>query len=77
MNYFARLINFLNRLENSRIYYEIKKIRDGLLLEIVVPGERWEVEFLSSEEIIIEKFKSDGSVYFEDELETLFEKFYL
>lgn len=75
MDYFNRLIIFLDELEQNKIYYDIKKIRDGLLVEIVVPGERWEVEYLSTGEIIIEKFKSDGTIFFEDELKKLIEKF--
>ena len=77
MDYFNRLIKFLDELEQNKIYYDIKKIRDGLLVEIVVPGERWEVEYLSNGEIIIEKFKSDGNIFFEDELKKLIEKYSL
>lgn len=77
MEYFNRLIKFLDELEQNKIYYDIKKIRDGLLVEIVVPGERWEVEYLSNGEIIIEKFKSDGNIFFEDELKKLIEKYSL
>ena len=77
MEYFNCLIKFLDELEQNKIYYDIKKIRDGLLVEIVVPGERWEVEYLSNGEIIIEKFKSDGNIFFEDELKKLIEKYSL
>ena len=77
MDYFNRLIKFLDELEQNKIYYDIKKIRDGLLVEIVVPGERWEVEYLSNGEIIVEKFKSDGNIFFEDELKKFFEKYSL
>ena len=77
MDYFNRLIKFLDELEQNKIYYDIKKIRDGLLVEIVVPGERWEVEYLSNGEIIVEKFKSDGNIFFEDELKKLIEKYSL
>lgn len=77
MDYFNCLIKFLDELEQNKIYYDIKKIRDGLLVEIVVPGERWEVEYLSNGEIIIEKFKSDGNIFFEDELKKLIEKYSL
>ena len=45
-----------------------------MLVEIVVPGERWEVEYLSNGEIIIEKFKSDGNIFLEGELKKLIEK---
>ncbi len=77
MDYFIRLIKFLEELEQNKIYYEIKKIRDGLLVEIAVPGERWEVEYLSTGEIVVEKFKSDGNIFLEDELKLLIDKFSL
>ena len=77
MEYFIRLINFLEELEQNKIFYEIKKIRDGLLVEIAVPGERWEVEYLSTGEIVVEKFKSDGNIFLEDELKLLIDKFSL
>ena len=70
-----KLIDFLNELEKSKIFYKLDKINDEyIMVEIAVPGERWEVEF-SKREIRIEKFKNNGELYDESELSTLFEKF--
>ena len=53
------------------IYYKLDKIcPDTILVEVAVPGERWEVEFAADGEIVIEKFKSIG-IFEEDELEVL------
>ena len=41
-----RLLDFLNKLEDNHIYYRLNKVRDAILVEIAVPGARWEVEFL-------------------------------
>lgn len=42
----ARLEEFLVRLEAPRIFFKLGRTRqDCVLVEIAVPGERWEVEF--------------------------------
>jgi hypothetical protein len=69
------LIDFLDRLEKSKIYYRLNKVRDGIMVEISVPGERWEVEFMADGEIVIEKFISDGQIFGESEIEILFRDF--
>ena len=66
-----RIIDFLNELEKRSIYYRINKIRDSIMIEIAVPGQRWEVEFFNDEHIEIEKFVSSGEIYDENELEVL------
>jgi hypothetical protein len=69
------LIEFLNRLEEAKIYYKLDKVNDEyIMVNISVPGERWEVEF-SKTDIRIEKFLSDGSIFDESEIDTLFESF--
>ena len=55
--------------------YKLNKVRDSIMVEIFVPGERWEVEFFGDDHIEIEKFKSTGAIYGEDELSVLFENF--
>jgi hypothetical protein len=42
------------------------------MVEISVPGQRWEVEFMEDGTLEIEKFISDGNFYDVKELETLF-----
>jgi hypothetical protein len=42
------LINFLNKLEVNNIFYKLNKVRnDAIMVEIAVPGQRWEVEFMA------------------------------
>lgn len=70
------MINFLNKLENKKIYYKLNKIRDdAIMVEVSVPGERWEIEFFAKGNIEIERFLSNGTVYNRSELETLFKNF--
>ena len=67
---------FLNFLEENKIYYRLNKIRhESILVEVAVPGQRWEIEFMEDGTLVIEKFLSDGSLYDESELQNLFEQF--
>ena len=67
---------FLNLLEENKTYYRLHKIRyESILVEVAVPGQRWEIEFMEDGTLVIEKFLSDGSLYDESELQNLFEQF--
>lgn len=71
-----KIINFLNKLEEKSIFYKLDKVRkDAIMVEVVVPGERWEIEFLEDGTINIEKFIGDGDMYDAKELEALFSEF--
>ena len=67
-----KLIEFLNALEESRIYYKLNKVRDAIMVEIAVPGERWEVEFMNDDTVEVEIFKSIGEIEDESVLNRLF-----
>jgi hypothetical protein len=42
------LLTFLNELRRVKIYYRLSQHRDdAIMVELAVPGERWEVEFLN------------------------------
>lgn len=69
------LTEFLETLEKRNIYYKLNKIRDSILVEIAVPGQRWEVEFMSNGTVEIEKFLSDGTIYDHTEIENLLKNF--
>lgn len=45
------------------------------MVEIAVPGQRWEVEFFSDGTVEIEKFLSNGIIYDDTELDILFKDF--
>ncbi len=71
-----KLINFLNQLEDRSIFYRLNKVRtEAIMVELVVPGQRWEVEFMEDGKVEIEKFISDKDMYSVRELETLFNNF--
>lgn len=67
---------FLNKLEENKIFYKLEKIRsEAIMVAVVVPGQRWEIEFLDDRTIVIEKFISNKDMYDARELETLFKEF--
>ncbi|MBE7064255.1 MAG: hypothetical protein E7384_00350 [Ruminococcaceae bacterium] len=70
-----KLIEFLNELEKRKIYYRINKVRDSIMVEVAVPGQRWEVEFFDDSHVEIEKFISFGEMYGEAEIQNLLSDF--
>jgi hypothetical protein len=45
------------------------------MIEVAVPGQRWEIEFMEDGTVEIEKFICDGLFYEEEELKVLINKF--
>jgi len=75
LNTLQTLIDFLERLEENKIHYNLGKIRDSILVEVAVPGQRWEVEFFPDGIVDVEKFLSDGTIFDKSEIEVLFRDF--
>lgn len=67
-----RLLEFLDLLEQKAIYHRLNKVRDAIMVEIAIPGQRWEIEFFDDGKIEVEKFISEGVLYDESALDTLF-----
>jgi hypothetical protein len=56
---FERLLNFLNRLDEARIYYTLGHTRpESVMVDISLPGWRWEVEFMLDGSVEIERYRS-------------------
>jgi hypothetical protein len=57
------LLAFLNELRRGKLYYRLSQHRDdAIMVEVTVPGERWEVEFLGDGSVDVEVFRSDGEI---------------
>ena len=69
------LLDFLSKLEEHQIYYRLNKVRDAIMVEIAVPGQRWEVEFFRDGEIEVEKFISNSEICDGSALDALFDAF--
>ena len=60
---FDALLRFLNRLSDARIPYTLRHSRfDAVMVEVTVPGERWEIDFLADGDVDVEIFKPSGGV---------------
>jgi len=71
----ANLLSFLNDLRAAKISYRLGHCRDeAILVEVAVPGERWEVEFFEDGSVEVEVFRSDGNIGDESVLRRLLEK---
>jgi hypothetical protein len=75
MDNLDKLISFLEKLESEKFSFKLDKIRDSILVEVYVPGQRWEIEFMQDGEIQIEIYKSEGRICGEEMLEVLFRDF--
>ena len=75
-NAFDKLTSFLTGLEHGGISYTLAHNRDeGITVNVAVPGERWEVEFLDDGSIEVERFISNGEVHGEEILTELFARY--
>jgi hypothetical protein len=73
---FKRLLDFIRRLDAASISYRLTSIRpDSVCVDVHVPFERWEVEFMEEGWVEIERFKSNGHIGDETELAVLFRDF--
>lgn len=76
MKTLEELIQFINKLEERKIFFRVDKIRnESILINVTVPGQRWEIEFLTDGSVEIEKFISDGQIFGKEQLEVLFDQY--
>jgi hypothetical protein len=55
---------FIRKLEASKTHYSLSSVREGAVMVLVIlPGERWEVEFFDDREPEVEIFRSDGTIF--------------
>jgi len=73
---FRALLALMNRLEEARIAFKMRHSReDAVMIQVNVPGERWEIEFVDYGDEVhleIERFRSNGVIDDESVLEELF-----
>ena len=71
---FEKLLFFLQRLDDAKIWYRLDRVRDAIMVTVTVPGERWEVEFFEDGLIEVERFVSTGTIENEDMSDQLIRK---
>lgn len=66
-----KLLYFLNKLDENNVHYRLNKVRDSIMVEVAIPGERWEIEFFTNGNVEVEKFISQGTILDESALNDL------
>jgi hypothetical protein len=75
-NSLENLLVFLRKLDRHKIFFRLSRPRDeAIMVEIVVPGERWEVEFFADGHTEIEIFGPSSGMIGEANLERLWTQF--
>jgi len=70
------VFDILDKLQERQIYFTLAyHTPRALMILVAVPGEKWEIEIGSDEEIQVEVFTSRGGVEGLSTLNELFERF--
>ena len=73
---FQKLTRFLKQLEQDKLHYTLASHRDdAIMVQVAVPGERWEIEFLGDGTVEVERFVSNGEIGGEEALHELFTRY--
>ena len=73
MNSPEKLSRLLGRLREAKIHHQLRDTREGAVsVDVAVPGERWEIDFLEDGSVEVEVFRSDGTIDGEPKLAELF-----
>jgi hypothetical protein len=71
----TKLLKFLEQLEVEKIWYRLGRVRDAIMVEVAVPGERWEIEFFADGVVEVERFISPGRIEGEEAIAELFARY--
>ena len=71
-----RLRALLNGLHERKIFSRLDKFRDRVVVEIALPGRRWEAGFMRDGSIRVEKFVSTGGTFECGSIDRLFDSFF-
>lgn len=75
MNPLQKVIDFIERLREANLAFRLDSVREAVMVEVMIPGEHWEVEFFPDGHVEVEVYRSAGAeAGLEDEssLERLF-----
>jgi hypothetical protein len=75
MDPYANLLMLLDRLNQAAISFDLTAVREAVMVQIAVPGQRWEIEVMADGSMEIEKFTSNGHLFDSSELDVLFRDF--
>lgn len=68
-----KVLTLLKRLQEARIFYTLAHNQeDAISIQVVVPGQRWEIDIYNNGTVDVEVFKSDGTILDLTAIDTLF-----
>ncbi len=74
MNPFQKLLDFLSDLDQHHVFFRLSRVREeAIMVEVAVPGERWEVEFFADGHVEVEVFRGSSDIQEEEALARLFQ----
>lgn len=60
---YDRLLDYLDRLDQAGLQFRLARVRsDALMIEVSVPGQHWEIEFMRDGTVEIERYISAAGV---------------
>jgi hypothetical protein len=59
---FGRLLSFLGQLEEIKIQYDLKHVRDSIMVQAYLPIGTWEIEFFGDGTIEVELLARQAGV---------------
>jgi len=72
----TELSAFLVGLQEHRIHHQLASVREGaVMVQVAVPGERWEIEFFPDRGPDVEIFRSNGDILGSEQLPRLIADF--
>ncbi len=76
---YRAFLALLQRLDHAKIFYRLSHPREeAVMIEVDVPGERWEIELVDYGDEFhweVERFRSNGVIDDESAIDELFAKF--
>lgn len=61
-NPFRRLLEFLDQLEEVGLHYDLKHVRETIMVSVYVPEGIWEIEFFEDGTLEVELFRPGEGV---------------
>ena len=62
MNALGQLLEFLSKLEDARIQFDLKCVREAIMVTLRSPSEYYEIEFFADGDIEVQTFGTSSSV---------------
>ena len=69
-NAMEKLLACVNELDRRRIHRRLAGVREAVMVEVHVPGARWEVEFFADGHVEVEVFRNASGVLSHAEAES-------